>query len=242
MHPTPPTRIATTELPSLLEEGRWFSAIPAELQQWLLQHGERKPLHKGQALFLRGDAPDGLYCVLTGALRIGYCNAEGKEAVLTYIDPPNWFGEISLLDQQARTHDAIAETNSEVLHIPHRALLRLFEAKPAWWRYIGLLVTQKLRLAFTAIEDLSLRPAPQRLAHRLLLIGEGYGETLSSRVTIRLHQEQLGNLLSISRQTTNQILKDLEARELIRLSYKGIEIIDKAGLRRFAGAETVSSA
>ncbi|WP_153565769.1 helix-turn-helix domain-containing protein, partial [Pseudomonas aeruginosa] len=46
-----------------------------------------------------------------------------------------------------------------------------------------------------------------------------------------LPQEQLALMLSLSRQTTNQILKDLEAQGILQLSYGGIEILDLAGLR-----------
>ena len=35
-----------------------------------------------------------------------------------------------------------------------------------------------------------------------------------------------------SRQTTNQILKDLEARQLVRVQRGEVEIMDLAGLRR----------
>ncbi|MNY81824.1 hypothetical protein D3C86_2235990 [compost metagenome] len=39
-------------------------------------------------------------------------------------------------------------------------------------------------------------------------------------------QEQLAMMLSLSRQTTNQILKDLEAQGALRLTYGEIEILD----------------
>ncbi len=52
----------------------------------------------------------------------------------------------------------------------------------------------------------------------------------SPRRVIALSQEQLSQMLSISRQTTNQILKDLEARQLVRVQRGEVEIIDLAGL------------
>ena len=41
-------------------------------------------------------------------------------------------------------------------------------------------------------------------------------------------------MLAISRQTTNQILKELETQGILRLAYGGIEIIDLARLRQQA--------
>lgn len=42
-------------------------------------------------------------------------------------------------------------------------------------------------------------------------------------------------MLGLSRQTTNQILKDLEARGALRLTYGEIEITDLGTLRQAAG-------
>ncbi len=45
-------------------------------------------------------------------------------------------------------------------------------------------------------------------------------------------------MLFITRQTTNQILKDLERQGFIKLVYGAIEIIDFEGLRLFADTST----
>ncbi|MDX1297320.1 MAG: helix-turn-helix domain-containing protein, partial [Pseudomonas sp.] len=89
------------------------------------------------------------------------------------------------------------------------------------------------RLAFIALEEMSLLPAAPRLARRLLMMAENYGEGEPRRV-IHLPQEQLALMLAISRQTTNQILKELEGQGIVRLTYGEIEILDLARLRQAA--------
>jgi CRP-like cAMP-binding protein len=95
-------------------------------------------------------------------------------------------------------------------------------------------MSQKLRLTFINLEQLSLMPAPTRLAHRLLMIAEGYGEIDEPRSILQLPQEQLAAMLSLSRQTTNQILKDLQGQGIIGLGYGEIEILDAERLRALA--------
>jgi len=172
--------------------------------------------------------------VLEGAIRIGAVGTTGKEALLTLIEPPSWFGEISLFDGQPRTHDAYAEGATLLLNVPQPALLALLEREPRYWRDLALLMSQKLRLAFVALEEMSLLPASLRLARRLVMIAEGYGWASGARRVIHLSQEQLALMLAISRQTTNQILKDLEAQGILRLTYGGIEILDPERLRHAA--------
>lgn len=222
-----------TYLPRLLD-GLWFHQLPEALREALLDAAVLRRLESGQRLFSRGDKPCGLYAVLEGAIRIGAVGSSGKEALLTLIEPPSWFGEISLFDGQPRTHDAYAEGATLLLNVPQPALLALLEREPRYWRDLALLMSQKLRLAFVALEEMSLLPASLRLARRLVMIAEGYGWASGARRVIHLSQEQLALMLAISRQTTNQILKDLEAQGILRLTYGGIEILAPERLRHAA--------
>ncbi|VXC47952.1 Crp/Fnr family transcriptional regulator [Pseudomonas sp. 8Z] len=221
-----------THLARLLQ-GQWFAALPPILRDALLEMAQVQRLDAGQRLFRRGDKPSGLYAVVDGAMRVGAVSESGKEALLTLIEPPYWFGEISLFDGLPRTHDAFAESPSTLLLLPQAELLALLERQPQYWRDFALLMSHKLRLAFHALEDMSLLPAAPRLARRLLLIAENYGEGEPRRV-LHLAQEQLALMLSLSRQTTNQILKELAAQGIVRLTYGEIEILDLSRLRQAA--------
>jgi CRP/FNR family transcriptional regulator, cyclic AMP receptor protein len=216
---------------SHLMTGHWYSRLPVELQDSLLGMSRLRRLSPGERLFQRGDPPCGMYAVLDGAVRIGAVNEQGKEALLSVMEAPHWFGEICLFDGQPRTHDAMAAGQCTLLHVPQLALMALLEEQPLYWRHLALLMSQKLRLTFINLEHLSLMPAPARLAHRLLMIAEGYGEIEPARQVLQLPQEQLALMLSLSRQTTNQILKDLQAQGILHLGYGEIEILDIERLR-----------
>ncbi len=213
--------------------GWWFGRLPAGLQDMLLDSAVPVALDTGQRLFSRGDAYDGIYCVLKGSLRIIGVSESGKEAMLAILEPCNWFGEIALFDGLARTHDVIADSASLVLRVPKVALEKALAAQPGWWYWFGLLQSQKMRFAFIALEEAALLPAPVRVARRLAFIAEGYGAWSGrTRRVLPLPQEQLASMLSLSRQTINQVLKQLEAQGLIRLNYREMEILDLDGLRQ----------
>ena len=217
-----------------LMSGQWFSHLPVSLQDSLLAAARVRRLSPGQRLFKRGDPPCGLYAVLEGSVRIGAVSEQGKEALLSLVEPPHWFGEICLFDGQPRTHDAFGLGHCVLLHIPQTVLLTLLDEQPAYWRQLALLMSQKLRLTFINLEQLSLMPTAARLAHRLLMIAEGYGEIDPPRRVLQLPQEQLASMLSLSRQTTNQILKDLQGQGIVNLKYGEIEILDAERLRALA--------
>lgn len=225
----------------ILGRGKWFSSLPVNLQQALLKHGVIRQFQNGQRLFSRGDCADGLYAVLAGTVQIVGASkhgAEDRHVILTLIDPPDWFGEICLFDRQPRTHDAVADGAATVFHVRQSLLDQLISENPTYWREFGLLLTQKVRLIFGAIEDAALLPTPLRLARRLLQMAEGYGirsdsSTVSAR-TLHVSQEKLSAMLSISRQTVNQMLKELENEHLLKLGRGNIEILDLDGLKQKA--------
>jgi CRP/FNR family transcriptional regulator, cyclic AMP receptor protein len=218
-----------------MQSGRWFQSLPDALRQQLQQQGSVRRLAAGQPLFARGDVSDGLYCVLDGSVRISGVSVTGKEALLAIIEPPHWFGEIALFDGQSRTHDARAEGPATLFHVQQAALIRLLDTQPAYWHDFGLLLAHKLRTTFLVLEDAALLPAADRLVRRLVVMAEGYGEwTTRSRRELLVPQEQLARMMSLSRQTVNQILKQLEAQNLIRLARGGIEILDINALRTMA--------
>jgi CRP-like cAMP-binding protein len=222
----------------LLMQGKWFKQIAPLLQQQLLDAAVVRKLADGERLFSRGDACCGLYAVLDGRVQVsgvGGAADNAKEAVLTFIEPPDWFGEIAIFDGQTRTHDAAADGDAVVLQVAQSAMVRLLEEHPIYWRELALLMSHKLRLLFALVEETAMLPAPVRLVRRLLWMAEGYGgrhdEAQRKRV-LHVSQEQLSRLLAISRQTSNQILKNLEQQGLIRLNRNAIELIDFEGLRQ----------
>jgi CRP/FNR family transcriptional regulator, cyclic AMP receptor protein len=157
--------------------------------------------------------------------------------VLIVLTPSSWFGEISLFDAQSRTHDAHAAQTTTLLHVPQTLLLAWLQAHPAHWRELALLMADKLRLSFAALEEHSLLPAPQRTARRLVQMAQDYGQGSNdgaSRRMIIISQDQLSLMLAISRQTVNQILKDFEANGLLRIRRGVIEILDLKQLLSFS--------
>ena len=216
----------------LLQRGRWFADLPAQRQQQLLALARPLRLAAGAPLFLRGDANAGLYAVLSGAVRIGAVGAGDRDAMLALLQPADWFGEIAFFDQGPRTHDAHAQGATQLLLVPRAVMAQLLQDDPLWWQHLGRLMAEKLRALFIGLEDLSLLPAPQRVARRLLAMADGHGMLapgLAGR-RIQVSQEQLGAMLSLTRQTVSSVLSDLAARGLIARRYGTIDLLDLDGL------------
>ncbi|MDX7879522.1 Crp/Fnr family transcriptional regulator [Acinetobacter nosocomialis] len=222
-----------------LRENTWFSLLPEAFQNFILEHGKQKTFEKNNYVFRAQDVFDGIYTVLEGSISLGYVDVNGNEALSAIAEPIMWFGEISLIDHEPRSHDAIALKKSTVLHIPAKPLNDLLKDNPYYWYYFARLTSQKLRYVFLEQIAIQTRSLSQRLAQRLLFILEGYGNHLIVQERqIHISQDQLANMLTVSRQTINHELNLLEKQNIIKISFRKIEILDIEKLNLIAKSHT----
>jgi len=202
----------------------WRFELPAEAAAELTQHAVRRRVSDGVLIHARGDAPDGLYHVVRGKVRMSAVSAGGREMVLTILEPGSWFGEISLLDGLPRTHDAHAVGDTELLVVPRDRFDALLVQRPALVQHIVRLLCRRLRLALAAIEDAALLPLPARLAKRLL------GAPTGDPAALSLPQGELARLVGTSRQSISKILKAWERRGWVSIAYGKVTLVDASAL------------
>jgi CRP-like cAMP-binding protein len=156
----------------------------------------------------------------------------GKESIVALVETPEWFGEIALFDGGARTHDAWADITSTLLHLSLRHLTKILADDPGRWQQMGRLLVRKLRIALTLLEDMALEPPKVRLARCLINLFEGYGQRKAAPSwCVRVSQERLGMMLSLSRQTVNELLRHLEQESIIHCQRGGVRVLDLSRLR-----------
>ncbi|WP_415914436.1 Crp/Fnr family transcriptional regulator [Paraburkholderia sp. J67] len=217
-----------------LESTPWFGGLPLPLQDDLMACTVVQRLDKGEALYRCGDRSCSLYALLEGALEVGMVDVDGRETLLAVLGPTAWVGEVSLFDQLPRAQNVVAASAALLLQFPEAALRGLLSDTPQYWHDFALLMAQRLRVAYRSTEALSAPSAAQRLASRLLMIAEGNGGLNERQGTILISQNNLASMVSLSRQTTNQLLKELERQEIVRLQFGKVTILDIARLRAVA--------
>lgn len=229
----PMTAKKACEYKELLKTGKWFHGLPGDLQDGLLEIATVERFGPNERLFAIGQAPNGLFGVVEGSVRLSTRGPDGSDVLLMLAERPQWIGEIALFDGQPRSHDAFADVETVVVHVPERAIGAWLERDPRVWRSLGTLLTTKMRLVLAALAEISTLPLGTRLAQRLVHMASGYGDLrIGTARVVTVSQEQLAAMLWTSRQTVNRELKSLESDGLVRVSYGSIEILDIDGLRR----------
>ncbi len=221
-----------------LDEDAWFSLLPKNVQSAVLEAAHIRRLVKGQQLFAKGDQPDGWYCVASGSVKISSTTLAGREVSLTYMPPGSWFGEISLFDGKPRTHDARAQTKIRLLVVPTLRFQQLLLGHPELAVALTRLQCERIRALFELVEELRTQSLEQRLARRLLALGQEHGrpETAGTLIQLKLPQDQLAHLLTATRQSVNKIFKSWERAGYVSQRYGQIVLIDFPALQGLAEA------
>ena len=69
---------------------------------------------KGSEIFGQFEEDDGVYFILSGAVRITVFSAAGKEVTFRDLGPGEMFGELAAIDGQPRSANAIAKSEAQV--------------------------------------------------------------------------------------------------------------------------------
>lgn len=215
----------------------WFAGLPEPIIDTLIGAARLRTLAAGGLLHARGDPADGCYGVLSGAVRISATAVDGRRIALAVLGPGSWFGEISMIDRQLRSHDAHASGPTGLLIVPAPVIRNLIESDVAIHAHFSRLVCQRLRAMFAAMEDQLFAPLPIRLARRLLMLADAYGADPTVATRLPLGQENIAAMLGVTRQSANVVLRNFASRDLIEVGYGWIAIKDVAELNRLASLQ-----
>ncbi|MFN7667953.1 MAG: cyclic nucleotide-binding domain-containing protein, partial [Burkholderiales bacterium] len=96
-----------------------------------LLHGSRSRVYpKGSVVVNEGDPSHALFIVKSGSLKVYLNDEEGKEVVLSMLEPGEYFGELGLIDDAPRSASVVALENSDLLQVPKDAFQQLLEQYP----------------------------------------------------------------------------------------------------------------
>lgn len=220
-----------------LQSNLWFVALPVHVRQAIVESATVLTLADGEYSHRKDHVADGWFGILSGAIKISSTSPEGREAVLAFLEPGNWFGEISLFDGLPRTHDGIAHGPTELLKVAPKEFHDLLDDYPELALHFLKLQSSRLRLLFAAMDDVNMLPFDSRLAKQLVNLGRSYGVAEAEGIRINLHlpQEDLAQLLGTSRQRVNALLSDWAKKNWIAVHYGHITLIDNAALKQLGG-------
>jgi len=200
---------------------------------------KRHRLHAGAALFHKGDTGADMYVIVSGLLKAFSTGPDGDDVVFRLMGAGEVTGDLAAFAEGRRSASNVALEDCELLMIQRRELLPVLRQCPEIAiRLIAALATRMIRLS-ESLEDKSLRPVSARLAKCLLTLVDRWHEPAKGggmRITPRISQGELGDLIGATRESVNKLTRQWGASGVISMSDRVITIKDRAALEKLAAA------
>jgi CRP/FNR family transcriptional regulator len=197
------------------------TALFAEIDHAVLDTIAEKAVHrryrKGSVIFVQGEQGDRCFTIVSGAVKISAYHPDGREAVMAVLGPGDIFGELSLFEQAARSADAAAIEDTELLSLDSAAVTEAITAHPQLGLSLLRVLGRRLRLTNEALQDIAFFDVPGRVARRLADLAEAHGvqQAEGTLIDLPLSQESLAQMVGATRESVNKALSTLRRRGLV---------------------------
>jgi len=189
---------------------------------------------KGEFIFREGERSETLYVLHHGIVKLSKCSGTGKEQIIRFLFPTDFFGQFSLLHE--RTHYAHAEVlAAATICLIHKSdFNELMENNPAMTHRFLLAVSDRLHQADEWMSTISLLDVEERLAKILLLFYQKeYPRDLLLKLPIA--KKELAALIGTTPETLSRKLSFLESRHVLASESRNrIRILNLDELTKFA--------
>ena len=194
----------------------------------LAEGGIPKLYHAGQLIYIQGTEPSEFYYLVTGRVRSYISSAGGGERALTVHYPGDLMGEASFFDERPRVSSAVALEDSTVISINRARLTEVFAKHPDLVFPMCQYMARTVRLLSSHVDDITFRPAEQRIARWLL-------SHRDITAPISCTHEEIGLAVGASRVTVSRVLSSFSKLGLIQTGYGTIRILDADELFLLSG-------
>jgi CRP-like cAMP-binding protein len=209
---------------AILSAHPFFKGLESELIDQVGSHAITRVVKAGSVIYAKGDPGDSLFAVITGTVQISVPSVEGKDTVFAQLAAGEIVGEIALLDGRPRSADVAAVTDCEIMVINRRDFVPLMHDHPELaFRFIDILC-EKLRRTNDQVERVMFLDLPTRLAQVLIQLAQT-GETSAEGRKIGITQRKIGEMIGMSRESTNKQLRNWEERNWVRLERGSIVLV-----------------
>jgi len=209
-----------------------FNDLSVDQRLELADIAAEKIFTRGRTIFSEGDAGDGFYAVASGRVKVFKLSPDGREQILHILGPGEIFGEVPVFAGSRFPANSAAMEESRVIYFRRDSLIGLIEKNPSIAMGMLAMLSKRLRMFASLIDDLSLKEVPGRLASYILYISKK--ETGSSDIELDITKGQLASLLGTIPETLSRILARMSGQGIIECDGPRIKIRDKQGLEDLA--------
>jgi CRP/FNR family transcriptional regulator, cyclic AMP receptor protein len=163
----------------LLADVGFFKLFDDDERAVLAQQAEHRTIPAGTTIFREGDPGGIMYVIRSGKVELWVYDEDRKRVVLANFEEGDFFGELSLLDQEPRSATATTLTDTEVLIIDRTDLQLLFKQKPDAALDVLSVLGNRLRFTSEIVRSRAARN-PNEVIEERLTFGDRLADKLAA--------------------------------------------------------------
>lgn len=202
-------------------------------------HKTENKYKKGQIIFYEGNHAFGLFCILSGRIKLYKSGYDGRPQIVRLAGPGDLLGYRSLFADEPYHATAEALEDTLLCCIDKAAFYNVLKKNPE----LGFNILQKLSRELRVAEDLATSIAQksvrERMAELLLMLQESYGsqQKLGVRINLQLSREEMAEMIGTTQETVIRLLSDFKREKLILLKDRDLTVLNPKALIEIAKLE-----
>ncbi|MCG4455534.1 MULTISPECIES: cAMP-activated global transcriptional regulator CRP [Pseudomonas] len=191
----------------------------------LLAHCHRRRYTAKSTIIYAGDRCETLFFIVKGSVTILIEDDDGREMIIAYLNPGDFFGEMGLFDkdgaEKERSAWVRAKTECEVAELSYAKFRELTQQDPDILYALGSQMAERLRNTTRKVGDLAFLDVTGRVARTLLdLCKQPDAMTHPDGMQIKITRQEIGRIVGCSREMVGRVLKALEEQGLVNVKGK----------------------
>lgn len=209
-------------------------ALPPALSGLLVPQFQVCHVAANTTLYRQGDKCTGLYFVLSGLLSLSVQSANGAHSAINSLAVGSWFGDLGVHDGLPQAHTCLCLESARVAFLPAKNIQLLLQQEHDFAVFLTKIMARRLRTCFNQVATSRLTSLPQQLALQLINLAV---KNSAGVAEVKLSQQNLADLLGVSRFKVQRELKPFIASGWIVSRYGTIEISQPHKLLQFADSQ-----
>jgi DNA-binding response OmpR family regulator len=181
---------------------------------------------KKDEIYKEGNYPRGIYFVSKGKVKTYQTNELAKELITGLHKEGDFFGYLSLLQEEKYTGSATALEDSEIYMIPKEDFFSLIYKNSEVSRKFIAILTNNIHEYEQQLITLAYNSVRKRVAEALVKLSDKYKKEGDQKFSMNVSREDLASLAGTATETLIRTLSDFKEEKFIEVSGGAITIIN----------------
>lgn len=218
--------------PEDMKDMELFSGLQAKDVAALSDRCHKQSFPMGSVILKANDPGAALYSVIEGEVRIFTNSPDGKEITFSTMGRGDFFGELSLIDDEPRSASAVAFEDTKLMVIHKKDFLEILRRHPEVGLKILRRLAMRLRSTDRHLETVAFFDRLGKVAWALMNLAEK-GTSVADGIELpHVTHQDIANMIVSSRESVSRAMGYFSSKGWVESEKRRIILKDSDALRR----------